>query len=474
MDSASEDALPEGGAQAVPPLEPTNADADLFDAWSSTTAGAYRQNTFYIRMRSEADLEPSEGSPLPLAVSVHAHEYVHFLHNASTTAGHTYLLTNLGIIHMLVQGCDARGNFLGVERLTEGQRADLDFAVKLMRAQLGTTRLRDLPRATNLRQWKCGPSDVKEADGKAAVSTSFSVKNAAGETQEENVLIGLSFITEGVAYEVDRELRRLHGVPEHQLDEGVSVFPYLAYRVLLEAWSGRDFSSRERIEVGVAAMSHQLAGLALAKICSQLQLAAGEPVEAILARFKVGTKTHGDAMLKALQEYRIDASSGNATAVGLAEYVKLAEAGVRLRQGNLVPELALAGAPWSPEELRKCIGLMLDCLVIQGKPEGRSEMYWIGPGEVAATDEQATFLGALQAALHFSQLHLTERGPPRPTARIPSGQFACPFTGGCVTEERDDFPEECRSAPWKRFGSSPQEAKLCWYAAGVRSLNGPQ
>lgn len=83
---------------------------------------------------------------------------------------------------------------------------------------------------------------------------------------------------------------------------------------------------------------------------------------------------------------------------------------------------------------------MLDCLIIQEKTAGASEMYWSGPGLVAQTEKAMSCLGALQAALHFTQLHLTVEGPALPTTTPKDHRNACPFTGGSAVERADQYP----------------------------------
>jgi len=139
-----------------------------------------------------------------------------------------------------------------------------------------------------------------------------------------------------------------------------------------------------------------------------------------------------------------------------------------------LPELELVLQKMTPDTLRNYIGQMLDCMILQRKPEGGLDIYWIGPGHIAQTDEIAGCLGALQSAIHFSQLHLTGDGSAVATATLkPHPNRQCPFTGGCAAEKADNFPEACKKSPWERFILSPPGDKVCWYAAGVRALRYP-
>jgi hypothetical protein len=395
---------------------------------------------------------------------------VHYLHNASTTAGQAYLVSNLILLRALGAGADAHGHFLNHDRMTEEQRNWVCFTGAVMHAQLGTTSAKQMKLCTDVQEWECGPPEVIEEHDAPKVVTVFNAQDASGEICSELVTIGLSFVTEGIAYEVDREIRRLDGTCERKLDEHTKVFPYLAYRVLVRSWSGRDLSPNDYIAIGVCALTNNFAGFGLAEICRALK-STDLPLDQVLQQVRANWHGISSLVLSHLREQRRDLSKGDVIWTAMGEYLKLAEAGVQLRQNRWAPEFEFILKGWTPEQFTDAIGSMLDCLVIQSKPEGASELNWIGPGKIARTDEAMQCLGALQSALHFSQLHLSPEGVARPTAMLPSTE--CPFTGGCGVEHRDKFPSDCRLTPWKRFLSSPPGEKVCWYAAGVKALKHP-
>ncbi len=440
-----------------------------FDSPSSAAAGIYRQNTFYIRMSSLFDLEPPESEPLPVAVAMHAHEYVHFLHNASTTAGQAYLLSNLMLLRAMAGGCDDQGYFLGLDDMAEDGRNFLRDTVALMRAQLGSTTAKLLADCKNISHWKFSSPEIVKCDDIPSVVATFSTQDVNSESPIQNITIGLSFITEGVAYEIDREMRRLSGFPENDLDTQTAIFPYLTYREIVRSWSGRYLNAHDLIAVGIAALAHQYSGFWLTKICDALK-STNQPLNSVLEKANANCRNDSALVLAALSEQRNDLSKGDVIWTAMGEYMKMAEAGVQLRQKHWAPELAFISRPLPPEEFRQCIGAMLDCLVIQGKPNGAPDMYWIGPGVVATNERSISCLGALQSALHFNQLHLSAEGSAVATAALEGRPTPCPFAGGCETERNDHYPLICKSAPWKRFASAFPGEQVCWYAAGVKAL----
>ena len=444
-----------------------------FDNSNGFAAGIYRQNAFYIRMTSLFDLEPPESDPLPIAVAMHAHEYVHFLHNASTTAGQAYLLSNLMLLRAMAGGCDDQGHFLGSDDMAEDGRDFLSYTANMMRAQLGSTSANSLEVFSDIARWEYGDPRIDKVNEIPFTMAIFSAEDKQGKSKNQEIMIGLSFITEGIAYEIDREMRRLSGIQEADLDAHTSIFPYRAYREAVRCWSGQDLQAHELIAIGVTALAHQFSGFWLVEICKTLK-AMGTPLNEVLEKAIASCRNGSEHTLAALREQRNDLSKGDVIWTAMGEYMKLAEAGAELRHNHLSPEFAFINAPLTPEDFRGRVGAMLDCLVIQEKPNDVLDMFWIGPGIIADTERAASCLGALQSALHFNQLHLKVDGSVVATAALENRSISCPFAGGCETERNDKYPSACKSAPWLRFTSSQPGEQVCWYAAGVKALRNPQ
>lgn len=443
-----------------------------FDSPSSAAAGIYRQNALYIRMSSFFDLEPQGNCLLPVAVAMHAHEYVHFLHNASTTAGHAYLHSNLMLLRAMAGGCNDQGFFLGPDEMSEEGRIFLRYAATLMNAQLGTTSAKNISDCKEVSLWKYDFPRISKSENASIAISTFRALDGNGTSKSQDITIGLSFVTEGVAYEIDREMRRLSEVQAEDLDAQVPIFPYLAYREAVRSWSGRILQAHDLIAIGITALAHMLPGFWLATICDALRTTS-EPVSSVLEKARASCRNDSERVLAALREQRNDLSDGDATWTAIGEYIKMAEAGVQLRQKHWAPEFLFISKPLTPEEFKGLIGTMLDCLVIQGKPNEEFDMHWIGPGLIAADEKTASYLGTLQAALHFSQLHLKVDGSAVSTATLISKSTLCPFSGGCQAERNDQYPTACKSSPWMRFNPSNPGEQVCWYAAGVKGLRNP-
>jgi hypothetical protein len=92
------------------------------ESTTSTTYGWYLPHCLYIVTHSLFNLDSTDDEPLQGAVPIHAHEYIHYLHNISTCAGAHLFLANLWLLRSLPHGTDEFGHFLGNEHLNDEQR----------------------------------------------------------------------------------------------------------------------------------------------------------------------------------------------------------------------------------------------------------------------------------------------------------------------------------------------------------------
>ena len=134
-------------------------------------------------------------------------------------------------------------------------------------------------------------------------------------------------------------------------------------------------------------------------------------------------------------------------------------------------ELEFLKEPLSSNGFKSLVARMQDHCVLQQKPEGKIDFYWGGSGVVEVDDSQLQCLGAFQASLFFTQLHLDAEARLHSTSSLPESK--CPFKGACAAEEIQANPELCSVAPWKQymigFNAQPGE-QGCWYGVGVRAL----
>jgi hypothetical protein len=448
---------------------------------SLITAGTYSVNSFFIRANSFADLDPGDEEPLKNAVSVHAHEYVHFLHNISTCSGLHLFIANLWLMRTLVLCTDNSGQSLGDNTLTKEQKTWPSSAVTWILALQGTVKwgINGEPSDSRVK-WYFEPPVSKiqqiemppQVHDMALESVSGIATNTDNEVFHFSIDIGYNLITEGIAYEVDREIRRENGTLDCDLDQCTPPYPYLAYGALIDHLLDRHATARERIFVGVAALQSSSPAASLIEICGRLQhLApntASSATDSLLAPIDLGnTFAH---LIQRTLEPEIKALGGSPAAPwGGYDVLALFKEGFKLRSANGVLEFAFIGRPMDKNAYRSCVATMVDCCVLQAKPDDKVILEWVGPGIVAKTDDDAARIGVFQASLHFAGLHVLQDGRMCATSTLPPR--VCPYSGACQAEIDDGMPDACRTRPWTRYQEVSLGGHMCWYAAGVKTFS---
>jgi hypothetical protein len=455
----------------------------LLELHASGSWGRYSPHCFFIRASIEADLEPASGIPSKNAVAIHAHEYVHMLHNVSTCAGLHLFLANTWLLRSLPHATDGDGHFRGPDFLFEPERIRVRQSYDWLTALLGGIKWRysaDGP--PDVASWKfeavksgrhvvvvppqAFPVELISLDGQAIQKD--------GTSHPFSLAVGYHFITEGVAYEVEREIRRGVGIAEHLLDAGTPPHPYLMFGKLMDDWVGRETTPAERIDLGVYALRDTSPGRALWDLTQSLRQHAPQP--AADGRVPAVVMQNFSAGLNAdlLDFFRLSiapeiAQLGRTPAVkqAAAELSGLFETALVLRTKEPVLERTLLGCR-DKDSYRQCVAQLVDCFVLQTKASGIVDNMWIGPGIVARTTASAENLVRIQTAMHFAQRHFHPAHGLQSTAQL--GKMTCPFSGGCKLESDEDFPLVCSTRPWDRFPGSKQGEPVCWYAGGVKAL----
>lgn len=386
-----------------------------------------------------------------------------------TAAGQFYLLCNVVLLRAIAAATDIDGKFCGLEVLDDESREWADWAIASMREVRSALTKSPFARIGKVIQWDFGSPTIIPSN---ANSTQFRIDQlgleicatrTGGEVVYGEVKLGYSFITEGVAYQVDREIRRLQG-ETFSLDDGVPAYPYQAYGALIDAWVGRETSPVERILIGNAALGFISVGPALQRACSVVRSSDGQSINFSLSSMM--SEAHDNsADVRNVFAAVVDGMGADATLLGgLRSYAKILDSASKLRVDLNAPELALLTPNLGREKLYRIMGSLLDAMVIQEKPDGGLSIDWIGPGHVAKDDFEAAQIAVVQSAFHFNQLHLQSESLV-PTSSL--GSVTCPYKGACGVQLQGDQAEHCSSAPWKTFSAALPGTPVCWYAGGV-------
>lgn len=441
--------------------------------------GTYRPHSLFIRIRSIADLQPGSDEPMACAVPVHAHEYVHFLHNVSTICGINLFRANLWLV-LLMRACtDNQGRVVRREPLNEdlkhwfgvatawnkglyggatwagGTLPEKVAAWKFKELSREVWRL-DLPSFDDLFQWWTVHVEAETCDGPVT----------------GRLAIGYDLISEGVAYEVERQLYCERGIAEAAIDKSVPAYPYLVFQPLIEHLVGRPTTTLERIQLGVLSLMTTSPAQCLLYLCQYLRKTPVSPdprglpqdlVEDVLGDFKQNRRNSERGLL--VPDLEMVFSGGLLEVAG--EIRALFKAAMDLRACDPFLECRFLGQQIDAASFYARIGQLLDCCILQEKPHEGVQLEWVGPGIVATHQRSAELLGLLQAAFHYTTRHLHKQRFLL-TSELPKAQ--CPFAGCCNIQEEDGWPIECDERPWDRFRGVPKDERKCLYAKAVRTF----
>lgn len=432
---------------------------------SSASSGIYITNCLFKRFKSEADLHPIDGEPCPLAIPTHAHEFVHYLHNISTTSGVRATLLGNIVVSLAAQFLIEPGCGVTVSGKNSSQSDNIQYFIGELNFIYGDVKE------------ECGPS------GSEGIGWSFSelrrhsfnklnfyeivvLHNIKGCIKKFSLKIGLNFITEGVAYEVEREIWLEKGVSRDAVDARTPPFPYLAYEPLVNFLTGRLTTPLERIKIGNAALLHISPSQGFVDACKAL----GENQETfdcyslnVADRFRSFIEND---FLKLVDELKKFYKNTDKLLPAFCRYVSIIKNASSKRIVDANIELKLLGVNISPEIFLNISSSIAQHCIFQEKQDNSVQIDVVCNVSDELSDDELKWFNVLCAAIHFVQQHLTKSGDILETDRLQEKQ--CPFTGGCEVERSEGNPESCRKSPW-RF--QPRTINgTCWYLAGVQSI----
>lgn len=437
--------------------------------------GAFKQNTLFTKTVADADLDPLNKWVYPLALPIHVHEYVHYLHNISTISGLLFFLNELYFIFEFVKGTNGLGEY-------DPARVDCSVFPHLVDTNNilnGRLIFSDLPEGARVKAWSFSDPVVSnkticlqghDIEGclLTSVSASAEIDDGIRCTVEFNV--GLTLITEGVAYEIDREIRR--GLDKWiNLDKDVPAYPYLIYRHFVDFLLSRESTVEERIILGACALSSPSPGAELLKGCAALAAGGLKGITFLDYRSKIvnGYLSFCDGFKANIApQLLISFQDSPLIARGLKDYLSIIYSAVEYRSGDFALELGLCQLK-EVSEFRDYVARVAPQWISQEKRDSSRVISWHGKKQVVESIDEGA-ISALQSIFHYIQAHVLSDGALVATKFISGVQ--CPFVGACKAQEASGFPIECVTKPWdvKLLLSGEEVGSVCFYNTGVRSL----
>ncbi|GAB1434383.1 hypothetical protein MASR2M32_05940 [Sphaerotilus sulfidivorans] len=437
----------------------------------SAAAGIYSTNSLFARFDSMSDLRIDEGDPSPGALPTHIHEYVHYLHNISTTSGIKIIQLSHAVICsaslFLIKGTD--GIDTNINELSNGK--DIKSFIDEMNYLYGETIEIDHWGSKKQNEWEFGELSTYTPNTKTDFF-SYKIKIAKKSPKNVSVIlkIGLNFITEGVAYEVEREVFKEGGGLQKDLDSQTPGLPYLAYEHLVNYIVRRETTAVERIKIGNTALMHPSPSQGFVDACRELSKGASELDlynKKMIGFFKLFLESE---LFDVLQKYY---SHTHKLLEPFKQYVSIIKSTSEKRVIHPHLELIFVGKNTTGKKMNPSCFLSLSSniaehCIIQEKIGSKATIHMVGNRtSLAAKDEnEVTWFYVLCAAIHFIQQHLKTDGTVEKTDSIKKKN--CPFSGACEVEISNGHPQECKEYPWRV--TQKVENGACWYSAGVKSI----
>lgn len=456
----------------------------------SGTAGVFKPHSLILNIESLNELPPESADPddesaLPLVVALHAHEYIHYLHNLTTRAG-LGCLTDIMLLVLPLQAQKVDDNTASDTHGTQG--------VQLMSTFDSLRRLKGYKKHIppnyqwrSVTRWDFSPVNPGQLRVPAVVidheqQVEFDVTAIFDDGDELHFTFspGLDFITEGIAYEIDRGIRIHAGVSRFVVDTATPAFPYLAFGPLLEFLAGGEVPSDQRVILGTLALLAPSPSVALTSL-SELQGCEEGTSGAALFTAIVNDISNGFSNYSELFRdwhipmfYKIFAGS-EILSKGMQVYEKLMLKGLDSRRQRQFMELDFLRIPMTVKNFNNITAKLLERVVFQRKLGAELEIRWEGAkgSVVTMSADMHEAFAVLQSCIHYVQQHLQDK---RLETQAPLRPAQCPFSGACTVEHSAGNPEICRSTPWevKNIG---EDGSVCTYQAGVdafKSILAPQ
>lgn len=446
------------------------------EQFSHQKAGGFNPNSLFTRAVESADLLPSSRKPWDAALPVHIHEYIHYLHNISTPSGVVFLFNGFNFFFEFMRGTDRNGAYEPINHSHENTESILKVYSLLQGGVVGERPASD----SKIKLWKFGVPEVHgvplrifdhQFDTFSKTQVNVEAISYYGTSYEFSLEIGINFITEGVAYEVDREVRRKVGVWDN-LDEHTPPYPYLMFQHLVDFLVGRKTSLYERIILGVCALLEISPGTGLLRACEMLKRYRATSSKGFcnyVLKLKLGLDGFREDLKYKVMPNMIHNFRGSSSLQGgVREYLEFVSLSFEKRCAAPLMELCFIHID-SPNLFFRKIAELVPQWIYQEKSGGEAEINLVGdPSVVNAVDESA--LSVLQSAFHYVQLHLRADGTLRKTSDMPS--VKCPFMGACKAQLQAKNPKTCAQAPWNTTFDEYEGMKTptCFYSHGVRSL----
>lgn len=463
-----------------------------YDGLQYSALASYKNNALFTTFPYTADLKLLGDTSVALDVEVvqevlglQVHEYIHQLHNFSTAAGIQMLKNRLVALQVFATGTNADGHYIRQGKIYSGidKSKLVNFERDYSRVIGNTDKIEE---EGFLSEFSFETIEsVEETDDPSdpcnilGVKVEFKLAGIARVKVIENV--GYNIITEGIAYEIERQVRNtITGKNGMLLDYSTPPLPYRFYRPIVEYLVGRPCSVSELVRVGTLALQNEIPSWGLK--AATLALKHGEELfDAFASDVAKGHQETFSRYKEVINLLLSTTFKGTAVKEGLRMLDDLVTSAIVKREKDPFFELAFLREPLSRKVLEDIIqneDLPPRCILQKKSDEAtdeKAELYWMGNGVADLPEATIGAVSTLQCAVQFSQLHLSKDASFNNTSGLNESphDLSCPYLEVCPLKESREDSDLCSSSPWMH-DIGVDAGEVCWYVNGVKSLRNLQ
>jgi hypothetical protein len=459
--------------------------AFVSDYLHSRTLGTYKSNLALITLQREASFWIANNESTVEHWCVFAHEYAHFLHNFSTIAGLYDFVAHLRLMGLFIRTVDVNGTSHGTDALTERERADFLVWLALKQHLLGDTRP-PFDSDYHRRDVRIAVDDITTSQRSLELSTQpdpflvedtnigFSVWSVSTPAERRSVTFGSWHIMEGLAYEIEKSIRKVNGAGQGDAENQVPIYPYKFARIVFEHEARTSLEVEVFGRVCLLALQSSDPGasfIELARVFRKRRL--GEADATTLGRVeKVTSSTFSgrarDIITRMLAtEFDRFAARGGPVGKAVVSLGEMCFKYVDLRSKNPFFELELFEQALDRERLRHIIEQYPPCPIVHEANMDGAGKEFINLSINALPQGAVDALCVYQTFSQFMFAHLCQTGFHKTSS---CSKSRCIFFGACAAPQAIDAPESCQTRPWVAY--RPSDSSLCIYAAGVAACRG--
>ncbi|MEQ6327180.1 hypothetical protein VLF92_02420 [Pseudomonas chengduensis] len=231
---------------------------------------SYRNNSLFTTLPHTADInilqnesrEPTT-EELQNVLGLQVHEYIHQLHNLSSIAGLQLLTNRLASLRLFATGADENGHYIRAGRnYKQVEKTKLENFERDVNRILGSTgkiSQEGFLKFLSFDRFEHSEETDDPIDPCNMLGIKITYELAGRKRNIEIDNVGYHIITEGIAYEIERQVRNNiadnNGV---QLEYSTPPFPYRFFRPIVEHLVGRSCSLEELVKVGTLALQNKV------------------------------------------------------------------------------------------------------------------------------------------------------------------------------------------------------------------------